>query len=227
MYIGITEGKSFIFAHFLSGNYFQISSWLFGTQKLSSAILSNKIKCLHLLRCSAEADHEMLASVQNIFQDGIIDLSNQILSVNDVHTLAELLLKLPRKKWKELNLSGCGINNEACNSLCKLFFPNNEVLKVATVDISGNHFHWESLNQLCKVLSDWEVNELIMSYEALYDSTTAEMVNNFTRKLYIKLYKFGNKFLPSQNVLLTYLPEKKDDCSISMLLMYINVLFIQ
>ena len=209
MYVGITGGKHFMFAHFLSGNYFQTSSWLFGTQKISSTILSNKIKCLHLLRCSTEAEHEMLSSVQSVVQDGIIDLSDQFLSFNDMHTIAEVLLKLPRKKWKKLDLSGCGIDNEACNLLCELLLPNHVALKFTTVDISDNHFHWESLDKLCKVLSHWKVNELIMSYEALHDSATAYMVNNFKRRLHIRLSKFGNMIMPSlQNVLLTYLPEK-------------------
>ena len=208
MYVGITEGKNFMFAHFLSGNYFQTSSWLFGTQKISNAIMSDKIKCLYLLRCSAEAEHEMLSSVQNIFQDGIIDLSDQFLSVNDVRILAELLLKLPHKKWKKLDLSGCGINNEACNLLCELFIPNNEALKVTTVDISYNLFYWESLNQLCKVLRNWKVNKLIMSFEALYDSTTANTIKHFERTLQMNLLKFGRTYWPSvENLLLNYLPE--------------------
>ena len=210
MYVGITGGKHFMFAHFLSGNYFQVCSWLFGTQTISSVILSNKIKCLHLLRCSAEAEHEMLSPVQSIFQDGIIDLSNQSLSVNDVRSFAELLYKLPRKKWKKLDLSGCGINNEACNLLCELVLPNNEALKVTTVDISDNPLHWESLNQLCKVLSHWKVKELIMSYEALHDSATVNIVNQFTRTLQLKLLEFGTMRFPLSlnNVLLIYLPQK-------------------
>ena len=211
MYVGITGGKHFMFTHFLTGNYFQICSKLFGNQKISSTILSSKVKCLHLLRCATEAEHEMLSPVQNIFQDVIIDLSNQFLSVNDIRTLAELLLKLPRKKWKKLDISGCGINSEACNLLCELVLPNHETLRVTTVDISDNHFHWESLNQLCKVLSLWKVKELIMSHEVLHDSATVNMVNKFKKTLQMKLLEVGTMRLPYpplQNVLLTYLPEK-------------------
>ena len=210
MYVGITGGKKFIFMHFLSGNHFQTSSRLFGTQKISNAIMSDKLKCLHLLQCSTEAEHEMLSSVQNMFQDGIIDLSNQLLSIYDVRALAELLLRLPRKKWKKLDLSSCGIDNEACNLFCELVLSNNNVaLQVTTVDISDNQFHWESLTQLSQVLKQWEVNELIMSYEVLHDSTTVKLVNQFKETLEMKLLKVGHVCLPSlENVLVTYLPEK-------------------
>ena len=209
MYVGITGGKSFEFTHFLSGNYFQISSWWFGTQSISSAILSDKIKRLHLLRCSAEANLEMLSSVETIFQEEIIDLSNQFLSVNDVRILADLLLKLPRKKWKKLDLSGCSINDEGCNLLYDIFLPNNIALKIMTVDISSNNFHWDSLSKLCIIFRHWKVNKLIMSIESLYDSTTVNVFKHFVSKLKKKVSVIGNAYSPSGNsLLLTYLPEK-------------------
>ena len=109
MYVGITGGNSFTFRHFLSGNYFRLFSWLFGTSVISSKILNDKIKCLHLLHCLAEADNEMFSSVKNMFQGEIIDLSNQSLSSNDVHILLVLLLRLPTKQWNVLNLSNCSL----------------------------------------------------------------------------------------------------------------------
>ena len=67
MYVGITGGKDFIFNHFLSGNYLQFTSW-FLSLKISNTILTDKLKCLHLLHCSAEAgygNNAMLTSVEN------------------------------------------------------------------------------------------------------------------------------------------------------------------
>ena len=209
MYVGITGGKHFMFTHFLSGNSL-LYSWWFGIQNISTTILSNKLKCLHLLRFSAEAEHEMLSSVENIFQDNVLDLSYQFLSLNDVRILAELLLKLPRKKWKMLDLSGCGINDEACNLFCELLLPNDVALKVTTVDISDNHIYWESFNQLCKVLRNWKVNKVIMSFEALHDSKTMDVVNYFERTLHKKLAEIGGKYVSaSDDLLLTYLPDQK------------------
>ena len=210
MYVGITGGRHFEFKHFLSGNYLQISSWWFGIKSISSVVLRDKLKRLHLLRCSAEADHEMLSTVETIFQDEIIDLSNQYLSVNDVRVLANLLLKLPHKKWKKLDLSSCSINDESCKLLYDLFLPNNFPLKIMTVDISFNNFHWDSLSKLCIIFRHWKVNKLIMSIEALYDDSTAvDMVKHFESKLQKKMSVIRNKYVsPGNDLLLTYLPDK-------------------
>ena len=212
MYVGITGGKNFEFSHFLSGNYFRFQSHFFGTQNISSAILCDKIKCLQLLRCSAETNHEMLSSIETIFQEGIIDLSNHHLSVDVVYMLGDLLMKLPLKKWKLLNLSGCNISDEGCDLFCELFLSNNIALKITTVDISNNDFYWESLKNLCKIFQLWKVNKLIMSVEALNDSATMNVVKNFRIKLHNKMSTIGKWYFwqPREELLLTYLPEQNN-----------------
>ena len=205
MYVGITGGNHFIFTHFLSGNYFQIFSRLCGTT-ISSRILKDKIKCLQLLQCSAEADHEMLSAVENIFQERTLDLSNRILSINDVRTLSALLLKLPSKQWKKLDLSDCKLNNEHCNLLCEFFLSNNAAIKIEQVDISNNNFQWESLTRLCEIFKRWQTETLVISIEALYDRATVKVINQFKRKLYAK--NTERRFILRENLLLTYLPEQ-------------------
>ena len=207
MYIGITGGKHSTFTHFLSGNY--VKSWLFGP-KMSNKILNDKIKCLHLLRCSVEADCEMLSSVENIFQEQIIDLSNSNLSVNDIRILALLLLQLPNKEWKRLNLSGCNINNDGCDSFYKIFVSKTVSCRIKTVDLSSNNFQWESLYKLCKVLKLWQTENLVISVDALYDKTTINIINGFKRKLNknmhtqhsIKAFKIFNcTYMEKQNTM--------------------------
>jgi len=68
---------------------------IFGTSTISNIIVNDKIKCLYLLHCLREANpqHEMLSSVEAIFRREIIDLSDQPLSLNNMHTLAVLLLR--------------------------------------------------------------------------------------------------------------------------------------
>ena len=211
MYVGITGGKNFEFTHFLSGNRFQVLSWYFKAKTISSLILRDKIKCLQLLRCSAETDHEMLLSIKEIFQEEIIEFSNQSLSVNDIRMLGDLLMKLPRRKWKMLDLSNCNVNDESCDLFCELFLSNNITLKINTVDISDNSFNWESLDQFCKIFRLWKVNTLIMSIEALYDKATINTIKRFESKLHKRISTIGKPFLwPSSysKLLLTYLPEQ-------------------
>ena len=206
MYIGITGGKHYTFTHFLCGNY--MKSWIFGP-KISNEILNDKIKCLHLLRCSVEADCEMLSSVENIFQEQIIDLSNYNLSVNDIHILAILLLQLPNKEWKKLNLSGCNINDEGCDSVYKIFVSKRVSCKIKTVDLSNNNFQWESLCKLCEVFKLWQTEELVISVDALYDNTTISMINDFKSKLNKSICtRLSNESTPFEILNCTYMEKQ-------------------
>ena len=77
MYVGITGGEQREFKQFLSGGRFK---W-FATNpsRISDRILNDKIKCLHLLRCAAEAqESKSLVFVHNEFKGKVIDLSNKI-----------------------------------------------------------------------------------------------------------------------------------------------------
>ena len=120
-YVGITGGHSFIFKRFLSGNCFQIYSWLFGASRISSMVLGDRIKCLHLLHCLGDADHEMLSTVKSTFQGWTIDLSNQSLTSKDIQTFSVLLSKSRNKKWEMINLSHCDMDSKCCDILCKTF----------------------------------------------------------------------------------------------------------
>ena len=183
MYVGITGGDSFVFKHFLTGNYFQLSSRLLKASNISDSILNNKIKCLHLLHCLAEADHEMLSSVENIFKGGIIDLSYQSLTPNDVHTLAVLLLRSPSRQWEMINLSHCNIDEKCCNVLYELFHSHHVALNVIAVDISSNNLHWDSFRKLCVVLRMWNTKEIVLSISTLHDSKTVKLISDFTNTL--------------------------------------------
>ena len=178
MYVGITGGKHHAFTHFLSGNSLKVTSWLSTPKSISKKILNDKIKCLHLLQCSAEADCEILSSVEKIFRRRIIDLSNTTLSIDNMRTLAVLLLSLPSEEWELLNLSRCDISNSACNVFCERFCSQRITSKIKKLDISYNKLHWESLSKLCEFFELWQTEELFISIDALYDSTISEWMDN-------------------------------------------------
>ena len=208
MYVGITGGKHFIFAHFLSGNSYKlVSHWLFTPKYISKKILNDKIKCLYLLRCSAEADCKILSSVENVFEGQIIDLSNNNLSIDDIRTLAVSLLRSPDKEWEMLNLSRCNIDNTGCNIFCEMFHSERVTLKVKKVDISYNNIQWESLGRLCKILKLWQTRDLFISVDALYDNATMSIIDSFTNEIMINLSFTGRLF--SHAVLCTYLTEQQ------------------
>ena len=211
MYVGITGGKHFIFTHFLSHYHFKACRW-FCTPRLSNNISGDRIKCLYLLQCSAEAgygNHVLLSSVDNILQEGIIDLSNHSLSVNDLRTLAVLLLRLPSKHWEKLNLSGCNIDDNSFNLLCELFQSQNVFFKIKTVDISHNKIQWESLSKFCRVLKLWQTEELIISIDALYNTMTMSHINNFTNKLQKCTFTYHSGKWSSGMLLCTYMTQQQ------------------
>ena len=209
MYVGITGGKHHAFTHFLSGNYLQVTSWLSTPKVMSKRILSNKIKCLHLLRCSTEADCEILLSVENIFDKQIIDLSNTNLSINDLHTLAVFLLRSPDKEWEMLNLSRCNIDDCGCNILCKIFCSETVKIKIKKLNISYNKIQWESLSNLCRVFKLWQTEELLISIDALYDSTTMYAINSFTNLIYKNFHTYFTRRMSSAMLLCTYMAEQR------------------
>ncbi|XP_065897563.1 protein NLRC5-like [Dysidea avara] len=208
MYVGITGGKKFAFKHFLSGSRFMLSSQIMKASIISSKILSNKIKCLHLLHCLAEVNHKMLPSIENIFHNGIIDLSHQVLSPNDVNTLAILLLRSPGKTWEKLDVSHCNIDDKTCNAFCTVFYSQNVALQVKSFNISCNNLHWESVNRLCKVLRFWHTEELALSVNSLYDSVLMKTINTFSCKMKQHLQAHVVKTVTDGLLLVTYIEEQ-------------------
>ena len=183
MYVGITGGQQLAFKHFLSGKYFSL--WP-KTTSISSKIQCDKIKCLHLLRCLAETDHDMHSTIQNIFKDGIIDLSRNSLSPNDVRTLINLLIKSPNKQWEKLVLSNCGLNEEHYN----VFWEMNSLHKthaevtINVIDISHNcNMHWETLKLMCTSLKCWHIDKVVLSIDSLLGTKTASLEREFQNKL--------------------------------------------
>ena len=97
MYVGITGGCTFALQHFMSGNWFQLYSKVFGASKVSSRFLKHKMKCLHLFQCLVEVDKvdsmKQLDSVKKLFQNNQVDLSNQTLLPSDLNTLGFFLIR--------------------------------------------------------------------------------------------------------------------------------------
>ena len=189
MYVGITGGKSSVFKSFLSGDQ------PFGTSCMS---VSKKIDyCLYQLHCLQEADGDLNDTL--LGQD--IDLKHQKLSHEHLQTLTVLLSRSPNRKWQNLNLSSCSIDSQGCTIL----YENIEEVEIETVDISYNNFHWESLHTILGMLKVWHTKKLTLSVNALYDTVTMNVINNFTDTL---KEIFQNDIFSDEILLITYLPKK-------------------
>ena len=165
MYGGITCGKLFAFKHFLSGNRFKLSTWIFKSSSISKKILNDKIKCLHLFQCLVESNNkDIIESVNQFFQNNQIDLSNQTLLPNDVNTLGFFLMRSVNKQWEMLDLSGCTIRSIGINILCDRFLNkgNRQIAVIKKVDFSYNQLKFSSLIQILDLLKSWRTHQLII-----------------------------------------------------------------
>ena len=204
MYVGITRGEQTEFRYFLSGNRFKLFAP--NPSKISQKILNDKIKCLHLLRCAAEAkESKFLASVQNLFDENVIDLSNKTLSESDMKTLAVLLLDLPGGPWM-VNLSRCNITNKHCKVLFDTFTSQTVTANIKTIDISFNNISSENLYRLChETFKLWKVEKIILLIDALCTSVTITRMEHFinTTKGLIQTHR-----LSVGKVMLMYQPDQ-------------------
>ena len=190
MYVSITGGKYSAFKSFLS------NTQLFRASDTSIIRPNNKIDyCFYQLRCLIEADGEL----DNTLLGENIDLKDQKLLHNHLHTLA-ILLKSTNKQWNNLNLSGCGIDSHGCTILYEMLCSSTE-LKLKTVDISYNTFHWESFYMICNMLKAWHTTKFVFSIDTLYDTVTMNVIDNFTAMLE---KDFRNDESSNSVLLLTY-----------------------
>ena len=175
MYVGITHGNSFALKHFLSGNWFQLTTKIFKTSSICNKFLKNKIRCLHLFQCFVESNSkDMIASVNYVFQGDQINFSNQTLLPSDVDTLGSFLIKSINKSWEVLDLSGCNIGSIGINILCDRFLDVNDHhnITIKAVDFSFNQLNFSTLVRLFQLLKSWHTSEIIItdSEEILQDN---------------------------------------------------------
>ena len=174
MYAGITGGESFALKHFLSGNWFQFSTWFFKSPGISKSFISDKIKCLHIFQCLAETkNYDLISSVGQCFRNQEIDLSDQMLLPNHLDTLSFFLIRSVCKQWKKLNLSKCNIGDIGCNALSQIFLGrSSNHVNIEQVDFSYNHFNFLSLIKLFAVFKSWCTSEITLSCNNMFNYTT-------------------------------------------------------
>ena len=179
MYVGITGGEQFAWKHFMSGNWFQLSTWLFGTSKISKKLLSDKIRCLHLFQCYAEiGGHE---EIKKLFDGHVIDLSNQTLLPKDINILGFFLMRSNNKQWKILDLSNCNIGDVGCNILHRQFCDKSTrcMVNIEEVNFSHNQLHVPSILGLMDVFQAWHVSQAIIDDDNAYNYQFKTFITKF------------------------------------------------
>ena len=191
MYIGITGGKKLAWKHYISGNWFMLSTKIFKSFKLSRKILNDKIKSLHLFQCFAEIGNK--ESVKTIFKDNIIDLSNQTLLPKDINTICFFLLRSSNKHWIKIDLSNCNIGDIGIDILYKTFInKSRDIVCIDKADFSHNLLQNQSILRLLDLVKLWHTSEVVINLDD-YDINLFKLCLN-------KLYAYVNEDF-SQTVL--------------------------
>ena len=176
MYVGITGGETFPLKHFLSGNFLRIFTWVFKTS-ISNKFVNNKIKCLHIFQCLAEApNNDLITSIGNLFQNQELNLSNQTLLPRDLNTLGFFLVRSINKHWIKLDLSGCNMGCAGLKILFEWFVgkDTHSVVTIDRVDLSYNQLYFSSLVGLLNLLKAWRTSEMIIADDIItFGSETA------------------------------------------------------
>ena len=180
MYVGLTNGHSSAFKHFLSGNRFQlltsISLLINENARVSRKLTANKVICLHLFQCFSEAKNdEMCDNVGQLLKDGEIDLSGQALSAVNIHTLGLFLDRCSTKHWKLLNLSNCYLGTQEIEYI-RIFCSN---VHIDQLDVSYNNLTKSSIDILIKMLLIWKVRKAFMYSEDI--KSMSNIINHCIR----------------------------------------------
>ena len=171
MYMGLTKGKNNSFKYFISGSVYNFIHNHYAVNFIiSSRILVEKVKCLHLFQCFLEAKNDKLcALVGSFFEDLIIDLSGQTLLPKDMNILCLYLLRSKNSEWYKLDLSGCSIGDIGCSIMHKLLIigkkHNNFFLHL--LDLSKNHLTSNSATAVISLVQSFKVVELNISENPL------------------------------------------------------------
>ena len=164
MYAGLTKASSFAFKHFLAGRKFVLHSLLVKPRDITSEIISDKVKCLHLFQCFLEAgDDRICQQVGSSLVDEKIDLSDTTLLPRDMHTLSFFLTRSTTKEWKLLDISNCYIEDVGCDALANLLLGDDKYkVQISKINLSSNQLSSQSIPTILKFIQHFNIKELIV-----------------------------------------------------------------
>ena len=161
MYVGITGGKKTAWKHFISGNWFMLSTRIFREPRISKSLLNDKVKSLHLFQCFAEMGRKELLG--KVFKDKIIDLSYQTLLPRDISAICFFLLRSVNQNWTELNLANCNFRDIGSDILCRTFLGKcSSIVRIDKIDLSHNQIQNHSISALLDVFKVWNASEVVI-----------------------------------------------------------------
>ena len=190
MFVGLTQGRTIAFKTFLSGKPSIRPSRDSKHLNISSEIMNDKIKCLHLFQCFKEANNaDMYRRVGESLENDQIDLSGKTLSPNHVITLASFLVQSCQytSSWDKLNLSNCNMHDINCLMLLRAMDSQEARICIKKIDLSYNKLTAASAGTLVSLVKKCRTQELALTGNRLEDQGAVYfsscLVGNTTLKL--------------------------------------------
>ncbi|XP_065902521.1 protein NLRC3-like [Dysidea avara] len=189
IYVGLTQGRSFAFKHFLSGNQFSITSRLFREFHIDQRILQVKINRLRLFQCFKEAKNEtMCKSVGESMQNNQVDLSGETLLPNHVVTLSFFLTQSYLLDWEKLDLSKCNMQDVGCGILWKeLASSAKSKVRIKVMNYPGNKLSALAAPAIANLVQSCETEELYISNNLFGDEGAKKFTSHLSSDTSLKL----------------------------------------
>ena len=164
IYMALTKGERPSFKQFIKPSLGQRIKGFFKGEEvtISDQFLDTNLKCLHLFRCFFEADNdEMCASIETAknFDNKIITFWDARLSPSDVECLTIFLTRSSHKEWKEINLSGCYIQDHGVHIL-HLGVKGCSDVTITTLNLGYNGLTESSSSAISNITISCKVREL-------------------------------------------------------------------
>ena len=174
MFVGLTQGKTIAFKRFLSGKS-SIISRLGGDPHhfhISSEIMNDRLKCLHLFQCFKEAnDTDMYKKVGESLENDHLNLSGKTLLPKHVITLAFFLVQSRKytSSWDKLDLSNCNMHDITCFMLLRALNCQDARICIKIINVSCNKLTVSSAGTLASLVQECGTEELDITCNHLGD----------------------------------------------------------
>jgi len=203
MYTSLTKGQQPAFKQFLSGEDDTIT--------IAEIFLKDQLKCLQLFRCFYEAnDKAFCTAIQagKTFDDKAINLSRTSLTVYDIECVALFLTCSPHKKWKELILCKCHIQDHGVCVLLRDLM--NFDVTVTHLDLSANGLTRLSSSFISDLTIHCRVEELWITgnHTIGEESTLYDMLSHPSSRLVTLIMEANSLSSSSAIVLFTALAKR-------------------